>query len=60
MNYTLTEPNVLPIYEHARQDPNLRVLVYNGGRNLKFTVLPELGGRINTWAQEPTQNAVQH
>ena len=27
---TLTEPNVLPIYEHARQDPNLRVLVYNG------------------------------
>ena len=30
MNYTLSEPNVLPIYEHARQDPNLRVLVYNG------------------------------
>ena len=35
MNYTLTEPNVLPIYEHARQDPKLRVLVYNGG-SLRF------------------------
>jgi serine carboxypeptidase-like clade I len=30
MNYTLTEPNVLPIYEHARQKDGLRVLVYNG------------------------------
>ena len=30
MNYTLTEPNVLPIYEHARGGTNLRVLVYNG------------------------------
>ena len=30
MNYTLTEPNVLPIYEAARQDSKLRVLIYNG------------------------------
>eukprot|EP00966_Prymnesium_polylepis_P134019 3097814-Prymnesium_polylepis.1 len=30
MNYTLTEPNVLPIYEHARAKTSLRVLVYNG------------------------------
>ena len=30
MNYTLTEPNVLPIYEHARAKTKLRVLVYNG------------------------------
>merc|ERR1711865_722620 len=29
-NYTLTEPNVLPIYEHARSATDLRVLVYNG------------------------------
>ena len=27
---TLTEPNVLPIYEHARSATDLRVLVYNG------------------------------
>eukprot|EP01050_Picozoa_sp_SAG11_P017338 SAG11_NODE_2489_length_3295_cov_2.382666_2_plen_253_part_00 len=26
MNYTLTEPNVLPIWEAARQNPHLRVL----------------------------------
>jgi len=30
MNYTLSEPNVLPIYERARRDSKLRVLVYNG------------------------------
>ena len=30
MNYTLTEPNVLPIYEHARAETSLKVLVYNG------------------------------
>jgi hypothetical protein len=30
MNYTLTEPNVLPIYENARGNTSLRVLVYNG------------------------------
>ena len=30
MNYTLTEPNVLPIYEHARAQTKLAVLVYNG------------------------------
>jgi len=30
MNYTLSEPNVLPIYEHARSATDLRVLVYNG------------------------------
>jgi hypothetical protein len=28
MNYTLTEPNVLPIYENARANTALRVLVY--------------------------------
>lgn len=30
MTYTLTEPNVLPIYERARNDKKMRVLVYNG------------------------------
>jgi len=30
MNYTSSEPNVLPIYERARQLEGLRVLVYNG------------------------------
>jgi len=30
MNYTLTEPNVLPIYDYARSKTPLRVLVYNG------------------------------
>ncbi len=30
MNYTLTEKNVLPIYEHARKLDNFRVLIYNG------------------------------
>ena len=30
MNYTLTEPNVLPIYDRARAEARLRVLVYNG------------------------------
>ena len=30
MNYTLTEPNLLPFYEHARANTDLRVLVYNG------------------------------
>lgn len=30
MNYTSTEPNVLPIYEHARSKTDLRILVYNG------------------------------
>ena len=30
MNYTLTEPTVLPIYDRARAEAGLRVLVYNG------------------------------
>lgn len=30
MNYTLSEKNVLPIYENARTNTSLRVLVYNG------------------------------
>ena len=30
MNYTVSEPTVLPIYEHARANTKLRVLVYNG------------------------------
>ena len=30
MNYTLTEPNVLPIWEHARQLKGFKVLAYNG------------------------------
>lgn len=30
MNYTLTEPNLLPFYEHVRSKSKLRVLVYNG------------------------------
>jgi len=30
MNYSLTEKNVLPIYENARQLDNFRVLIYNG------------------------------
>jgi|TARA_B110000208_G_scaffold105832_1_gene131273 carboxypeptidase C (cathepsin A) len=30
MNYTVSEPNVLPIYENARANTKLRVLVYNG------------------------------
>jgi len=30
MNYSVTEPNLLPFYEHARAETDLRVLVYNG------------------------------
>ena len=30
MNYTLTEPNVLPIWDTARQMEGFRALAYNG------------------------------
>lgn len=30
MNYTLTEPNLLPFYKHVMLNTTLRVLVYNG------------------------------
>ena len=30
MNYTLSEPNVLPIWEHARQLKGFKALAYNG------------------------------
>merc|ERR1719424_1803888 len=38
MNYTLTEPNVLPIYENARANTKLRVLVYNGDTGINSMV----------------------
>ena len=30
MNYTLSEPDLLPFYQHAMTKTDLRVLVYNG------------------------------
>lgn len=30
MNYSRTEPNLLPFYEYVRSSTPLRVLVYNG------------------------------
>ena len=30
-NYSITERNLMPFYQHVAQDTQLRVLVYNGG-----------------------------
>ncbi len=47
MNYSLTERNVLPIYERARQLPNFNVLIYNGDTD------PGINSMVTQVSREP-------
>lgn len=47
MNYTLTEPNLLPFYEHVRSATKLRVLVYNGDTDPGInSMVTQVGGHV--------------